>query len=113
METVDERSFKEKWNAFKWNTKEKINNAIQYCVDNPQVAVGVVTGLAFIGKKAIKGLEQNREIKITECRHYDRRADEYYYSKRPLKASEKLRLEREYREGRSKGEILKSMGLLK
>ena len=113
METVDERSFKEKWNAFKWNTKEKVANAVKYCTENPQVAIGALTAITFVGKKVIKAVENNREMKITECRHYDRRADEYYSSKRPLKTYEKIRLDKEYREGRSKGEILKSMGLLK
>lgn len=113
METVDNRSFKEKFNAFKWNTKEKVDKALNYAKENPQVALGAITTLAWLGKKAIKGYEANREMKITECRHYDRRADEYYCSKRPLKTYEKIRLDKEYREGRSKGEILKSMGLLK
>ena len=113
METIDERTIKEKWEVFKWNCKKKTREVKQFCKDHPQAALfgatTIVGGLSFGGKR----LAKHRDFKLIECRHYDRRTDTYWISKRPLKTSEKMMMDKLYSEGRSKGEILNQMGLLR
>lgn len=113
METVDKRTLKEKWEVFKWNCEKKAREAKQFCKDHPQVAfwgaTTIVGGISFGGKR----LAKRHDLKMVECRHYDRRTDQYWFSKRPLKTSEKMMMDKLYSEGRSKGEILNDMGLLR
>lgn len=117
METKDCRSFKEKVEAFKWNTKEKLGKAVQWASENPGAALTitstVIGATAYTGKKLFKIAGENREIKLIQCRHYDPRTGENWFTKRPLKSHEQLKLDREYKEGLSKGEILLKMGLLR
>lgn len=117
METVDKRTLKEKWEMLKWRAEQKKREAKRFCQEHPEAAFfGVTTlvgGVSYGGKKIINAVGARREFKSLECRHYDRRTDTYWFSKRPLKISEKLELEKLYSEGLGKGEILRQMGLLK
>ena len=117
METVDKRTLKEKWESFKWKAEQKKRETFKWANEHPQAAFFTVTtlvgGLSYGGKKIFKHVSVKKEIKLMECRHYDRRTDEYWFSRRPLKSTEKLQLEKYYQNGMSKGEALRRMGLLK
>ena len=117
MDTVDERSWKQKWEDLKWKAEQKKMDAIRWCNEHPQgaflVASTALGAGSYAGRKIFKRVEINKELKLLECRHYDRRTDEYWFSRRPLKTSEKLKLDKMYTAGYSKGEILQQMGLLK
>ena len=117
METKNCRNFKEKINYVLFKGQCKARSAVLWAEKNPEWALTIGTTaigvIGYTGKKLLKMASLNKEMKALECRHYDRRACEYYYTKRPLKTAEKLRLDREYGEGKSKGEILLKMGLLK
>jgi hypothetical protein len=117
METVDERSLKQKWTDFKWQVEQKWMDTKRWCREHPTEAVGLGSaGLGigtFLIKKGIRSHEINKEWKLTQCRHYDNRTAQYWYSRRPLKTSEKLKLDELYNKGMSKGEALRQMGLLK
>ena len=117
MDTVDKRTVKEKFETFKWRVKQKKNEAIKWCKEHPEYAFFAVTtavgGISYGGKKIFNKVSAKREIRNLECRHYDRRTDTYWFSKRPLNTGEKLIMEKKYTEGLSKGEILHQLGLLK
>lgn len=117
METVDNRTLKEKWETFKWRAEQEKRKAVKFCKEHPQAAffgaTTIVGGMSYTGKKIFKHVGVKKELKLLECRHYDRRTDTYWFSKRPLKTAEKLKLEKMYESGYSKGEILQQMGLLK
>ncbi len=117
METVDKRTLKEKWETLKWRAEQKKREVKRFCQEHPEAAffgaTTLVGGVSYGGKKIINAVGARREFKSLECRHYDRRTDTYWFSKRPLKTSEKLELEKLYSEGLGKGEILRQMGLLK
>lgn len=117
METVDMRTLKEKWETLKWRCEQKKRKLFKWANEHPQAAfftaTTIVGGVSYGGKKILKHAGLKKELKIAECRHYDRRTDEYWFSKRPLKTQEKLKLEKMYQSGYSKGEALQVMGLLK
>lgn len=117
METVDKRTLKEKWESFKWRCEQKKRATLKWANEHPQAAffaaTTIVGGVSYGGKKILKNVGIKKELRITECRHYDRRTDEYWMSRRPLKTAEKLQLEKYYQDGMSKGEALQRMGLLK
>lgn len=117
MESMDFRNMKDKIEYYKFKAKEKTNQVVQKAKEHPQVALFVgstaIGGISFVGKRIFKAVDTAKMEKLVECRHYDRRTDTYWFSKRPLKSSEKLMLDKLYSEGKSKGEILQDMGLLR
>lgn len=117
MDSKNFRTLEEKWEMFKWRAEQEKNKVVRFCKEHPQGAVlGVSTligGVSFAGKRICKAVDTKKAVKLVECRHYDRRTDTYWFSKRPLKTSEKLMLDKLYSEGRNKGDILNDMGLLK
>ena len=117
MKTVDERTLKEKWESLKWRAKQEKKKVVRFCNEHPEAAFlgasTVIGTVSYAGKKVFKSIGVKKEMRLLECKHYDRRTDTYWFSKRPLKTSEKLMMERMYTEGLSKGEILQRMGLLK
>lgn len=68
-------------------------------------------GLAI--RQGIKSHNNRVEIRAKELYHWDPKRGTYYMSRRPLKSSELLELDRLYSLGYTKGEALKSMKLLK
>jgi hypothetical protein len=120
METIDNRSFKEKvTDSFRrgvdW-TKQKAENIGTVIKDHPQETLAVVCilgpGLLKCANSAIRYRQQQAQLRYDECDYYDNRTAEHWYTKRPLTTREKLELERRYQNGESKGSILKSKGLI-
>lgn len=117
METIDNRTLKEKVAALKFKAGEKVKQVKDWVKENPQMAFtagSVIIGSAsYIGKKAFRIVENKQAMKAVECRHYDPRTGENWFTRRPLNSKEQLQLDKLYKSGLSKGEILESMRLLK
>lgn len=117
MESVDKRTLKEKWEHLKWRAEQEKRKAVRFAKEHPEAAFFAATtavgAASYGGKKLFKHIGVKKELRLMECRHYDRRTDEYWFGKRPLKTQEKLKLEKMYQSGYSKGEALQTMGLLK
>lgn len=73
----------------------------------------MIPAVGFSVKHILKTRSIRAEERSKELYHWDPRRGEYYMSRRPLKSSEQLKLDKLYSEGYSKGEALKSMKLLK
>ena len=73
----------------------------------------LVAGIALVGKELLRRSRENHEFRRKECWHYDRRTSEWVRSKRKLTAAEADFLEKRYREGYSKREVLDFMDLLR
>ncbi len=121
IETVDDRTFGEKVKstAYIWKCRasRKAKEVKDWAMANPQTALmvgsAIIGGGSYIGKKAIKAADDKRQIRMVECRHYDPRTGENWFTRRPLNSKEQLKLDRLYKSGLSKGEILEQMRLLK
>ena len=94
MTTLDNRSWKEKAKDAALRAQMKIEDAgkavSQACKNHP--AEAFVLAIA--------------------CMPYDPRTGEHWILRRKMRKGEQLELERRYANGESKGEILRSMGLL-
>ena len=73
----------------------------------------VVPAVGLAIRQGIKSHNNRVEIRAKELYHWDPRRGTYYMSRRPLKSSELLELDRLYSLGYTKGEALKQMKLLK
>lgn len=120
METVDNRTFKEKVHAAKVKVQTGFQNGVKKVKDTVQdhpmetftVICLAVPGVLKIVNSAIRAHSQNQETRYNECDIYDPRTGTHYYTKRPLTNNQKLNLENEYKAGRNKGEILRDMKML-
>lgn len=116
METVDNRTLKQKWHDFWVRMAEKKDRFLAYCKENPDTVFGVlVVAIPVIGKILLGLLRLLRNLHddwYDKTDYYDPRTGEHWYVRRPLTNREKLNLERRYNNGESKGSILHSMGLM-
>lgn len=120
MDTVDNRSFKQKIHDAKVKVQVKVetafNNVKRIIQDHPDETLALAcVAVPVIGKvanSAIRCYMQGRETRYNECDIYDPKTSTHYYTKRPLSNKQKLNLEAAYNAGRSKGEILKEMRLI-
>lgn len=116
METVDDRTFKQKVHDFKVRLVEKWDQFITWCKENPETALGaLIFALPIIGKvltSIFRFLRTVFEDYADKTDFYDPRTGEHWYTRRPLTSREKLNLERRYNNGESKGKILHEMHLL-
>ena len=93
--------------------KDAARNVGCWIRDHPAEAGAIATGVIGAGKWAYKEKRRHDERMAIECRVYDRRSDTYRWMKRPLKPAEKFELERRYKNGELKSEVLREKGLLK
>ncbi|SFU31979.1 hypothetical protein [Butyrivibrio sp. INlla21] len=120
METVDNRTFKQKVHDFTSKAKGKVDTCVynikRTVKDHPMetftIACLAVPGVLRVVNSAIRAHSQNQETRYNECDIYDPRTGTHYYTKRPLSNTQKLNLENEYKAGRNKGEILRDMKML-
>ena len=87
-----------------------------FCVQNP-TAAAVIGSTLFGGVTTlVKDARKDHRIKVEnnrrDSRIYDRKADQWFDTKRPLTNREKARLTERYHNGESKYDILKDMHLL-
>lgn len=120
METVDNRSFKEKFKDFWRRGKNKVGETVdkgkKFAGEHKEeIAVFAILfgpGLVKLMNTALRARMQMREDRYDECNYYDPRTGEHWYTRKPLTSRQKLNLETRYNNGESKGEILRSMGML-
>ena len=120
METVDNRSFKEKVHDARVRTVEWISDRYEdvktFCQYHPleatTIAVTVISGGLKCVNSAMRLTQQARETRYNECDVYDPRTGTHYYTRKPLTNTQKLNLETRYRAGEDKGKILYDMKML-
>lgn len=120
METVDNRSFKEKVRDFCIKAKEKVSEGVETVVETVKnhpmetftLVCLAVPGILKCTNSAIRAHQQNQLTRYNECDVYDPRTGTHWYIKKPLTSRQKLNLEEQYKTGRNKGDILREMGML-
>lgn len=116
METVDERTFKEKMNAFVEKGKDKVRDAAKFIKDNPAsvsvICAGIVGGSRIISK-TISAYSAKKQMDLQMRRIYDRSLGRYIELRRPLTTKEAIELEARRMNGEKMTMILDSMGLVK
>lgn len=121
-ETIDLK--KVPWELKKRKLKEKATTSVRkisdFIKENRETLVVVVPAAAVGIKSLTRGVSSvakrstvKHEIKDRQTRFYDHRLGQYWYTKRPLKASEQLEVSRRKAAGESYGDIFRSMRLLK
>ena len=120
METVDNRTFKEKAKGAWATVKIKAGDAwdgTKKAVAEHKTEIGFCImflgpGLLKLGDTALRRRAAEKDRRNDDCDYYDPRTGEHWYTKRPLTTNQRLNLERRYNNGESKGEILRSMHML-
>lgn len=102
-----------KWLNFKMKVSLKLRSIKEWICRNKEISLLVVLALGpklinCIGKFFSYKKEQKQQEK-RECGYYDPRTGEWWTTRKPLNSYEKLELERRYKAGESKGQILNSM----
>ena len=120
METVDNRTFKEKLDdkilrmRFKAeDAKRKIANTVK---EHPGETLTVVLTLApvalTLGNSLVRKSITRSEDKRRKCDVWDPKKGLHYYTKRPMTANQQLEYTRRYQNGENGAEILRSMKLI-
>lgn len=76
------------------------------------LATTVASGGYKLAHSLIRAHQNNQERRYNMRHEYDNRTSEHWYAKRDLTTKQKLEIERRYNNGESKGQIMRSMGLL-
>lgn len=115
METIDNRSFKEKAERFAYDCKEGMKRAGRWLINNPDALVGgIITVSTVIGavakasqnaKKAQAAFDESRRV-------WDPVMGVNLFTHRPMNGAEKLEFEARVKHGQSRAEALDIMGLL-
>ena len=96
--------------------KAKVSKTINWVKDHPYGTIGLATAGAAIIKETTKlgsKIAQYHEDKDRENRIWDQSLGDWWEIKRQMKPVEKLELEQRLARGETRGEILRSMGLLR
>ena len=101
-----------------WNEViDNVKKAGNWCLEHPVETVGIVMTVGGGCYKVGRIITRNREIRhdqfVKDCRHYDRKHDQWVTSKRKLTNDELAYMERCYDSGISKRQVLEDLGLLK
>mgnify|MGYP007069887838 CR=1 FL=1 len=116
MDTVDNRTFKEKVHDFTARLKLKWEDFKKFCSENKEAVLAVllvlIPAISKMASSGAKAYAEHKEDRRRQTDYYDPRTGEHWYTKKPLTANQKLNLEQRYNSGESKGAILKDMGLL-
>ena len=100
----------------KYRAKQVTNTISNFCVQHPTAAAiigtSVVSGVTALAKDARREHRIKKENDRRDSRIYDRKADMWLETRRPLTNREKAKLTERYNNGESKYEILKDMHLL-
>ena len=117
METIDNRSFKEKVVAFKEKAKMKGQDALAWCSRNKELLIiAVPTGLAAFSKLAStydRIEERKYDYKERYLQIWDPATRQHIKLKRELRPSEQLELSQRNQEGERLTDILWDMGVVK
>lgn len=120
METIDDRTFKEKvydWKVrqqFKW--AGRCNNAKRFIVENKEFCIGMafitVPGVLKMGNSLIRHHQAAMELKRRDTDIWDPKRGQHYYIKRRMTANQQIEYNRRYDANEDGATILKSMRLL-
>lgn len=114
---IDNRSKKEKVRDFMVAAKVKVKALGKKVWENKEIVIPAVIATVG-GVNNLSGkLNRRKWLREQELRRtrsfYDRSAQCYWETKRPISTKERIEIVRRHREGESYDVILKSMGLLK
>ncbi len=113
----DKEVLKRKVSApFKWVGKE-VKKGFEWGKEHPAEAIMIGTTVVSGIYKGARLITRNREIRhdefVRNCRHYDRKHDQWVTATRKLTNDEMAYMERKYEEGISKRKVLEDLGLLR
>lgn len=120
METVDFRTFKQKRDSFVNKLLVTGQNAWYTCkttvqehpVESIALATAIVPNALRVVNSLIRVGQENKERRYDNRHEYDNRTGEHWYARKNITNNKRLEIERRYRDGESKGAILRSMKLL-
>lgn len=120
METIDDRTFKEK--VYDWKVRQQFkwagrwNNTKQFVAENKEFCIGMafiaVPGVLKMGNSLIRHHQASMELKRRDTDIWDPKRGLHYYTKRPMTGDEQIQYIRRYDAGEDGATILKSMRLL-
>ncbi len=117
-----EVTYKNRWEKFKYKTRDKIDGAIRWVKEKPEQAAIVGSVIIVGADKLFRGIKKLKELQPTQAEldrewhdtHvYDRSNGFYYTLKRPMSGTEAMEFSNRKKRGETTGDILKSMNLLK
>lgn len=115
METIDQRSFKEKVESFKMEAKKKLDDCVEFCKKNKEVVIVMAPVVIECSTRLLVQVLRaygKHEDRINKERNiYDFRHRHYVQSKRKIKQHEWDEIDQRLERGESPGEILKDLGL--
>lgn len=115
METIDERTCKEKWRDFKGRCKQKWEDFKWWVYDHRQLVAAVLSVLIPVAVSGAKEIHKERrkdaDMREKQTRIYDPVQGQYFFLKKPLNKTQKLEFERRKTNGEPTGKILTSMGI--
>lgn len=114
-ETVDDRSFKQKWKDFWGRRKMNAEAAGKWIKDNPKESVVLVlvlfTGGVDLAKTHAKSVERKEDRKMRDRFVYDERNHHWVEAKKKLTDSQRAEIDRRKKNGEDVYDILVSMRL--
>ena len=118
--TIDNRTFKEKFDDAVQNAKAKVKEGINWCVENKEfVLAAIPAAVVTVDKvtKTVNRIASNEATRAAErmkkLHYYDRKNDTYLNLKKPMTNAQKVEFDRRKAKGESATQILSSMGLLR
>lgn len=116
MYTIDQRSWRQKVDDFRYEVSYKLQQCADYMRENKDVLMIVVPiaagGVSTIVRTIVKHSHLRKEEMLKERYIYDRSLGAYWKLKRKLKKSEQLEIARRRETGRSLGNILNDLNLI-
>ena len=119
METVDERTLKQKLHEFKVRTENKMaiakHNTIVFCKENKEFCFGVamvaIPGTFKVVNSLIRHHQVALEDKRRNCDIWDPKRGQHYFVRKPLSHNQQMEYNRRYDAGEDGASILRSMRL--
>lgn len=118
--TIDNRTFKEKFDSAVHTAKAKVKECINWCVANKEfVLAAIPAAVVTVDKvtKTVNHITSNEATRTAErmkkLHYYDRKNDTYLNLKKPMTNAQKVEFDRRKAKGESATQILSSMGLLR
>lgn len=107
-----------KWNTFKVNAKIKWNRFKNWCYNNRDIVVPIAitaatTGIPFIVKKGIKGVQLKKQENLKNLYCYDRSLGHYWKLRRELTNDEWVYIDKRKANGERLADILDELKVLK
>lgn len=115
MQTVDDRTFEEKFQSFKFECERKKEAVVSWCKEHKELCIAmapiVVTGVFDVIKEISRTARQHEEKVLKENYIYDRRRGHYVQTRRPLKPKEWRIFDERYQMGESVSDIVNDLRL--